>query len=112
MAVKTLGSLVVLLWVVGSLTDLPHWRSTYALWERAVAISPDSPRARLNFGIEQRKAGEIDAGVQSFVIAAQHADAHPNPAEIRGKVRAQLNWLVAFGNSELCRRPDVQPYCY
>lgn len=112
MAVRAIGLCVVGLWACLTLMDLPHWQSTRALWTRAVVISPRSPRALLNLGIETRKAGDIDQAVDLFVRAAREADRFPNPDELRGRVRAQLTWLRAFGHAEYCQRPDVRPFCF
>ncbi len=48
--------------VVGARTLIPIWRDDIALWEHAVAVNPDTPRAQTNLG-----------GVYS--IAGRHEDA-------------------------------------
>jgi tetratricopeptide (TPR) repeat protein len=59
--------------VVGALTwfQVGHWRDTAALWERALAVTEDNPRAHANLGSYYVKRGRPDVAAAHFAEAAR-----------------------------------------
>ncbi len=75
-----------------------------------MATSP-TPRAMVNLAVVYRQRHDFQKATDLLVKAGGLAGTSPHPGAITQSVRAQVQWMQAFGG-EICSRPDVQPYCY
>lgn len=105
------GLIVLALLAGGTARQMPHYRSDLALWGAAVSVTPMLPRPALNYATALRKANRAQEAVPWFVRAYEQAERSPRFQEIRAMVRAQLQFMSAFGD-DVCLRPDVQPFCF
>jgi hypothetical protein len=68
--------------------QVDYWRSDRALWERALAVTPDNPVARIHLGIVLFREGRMDEAERQFAEG------------LRGRVQ----FPQAFNNLATCLR--------
>jgi Flp pilus assembly protein TadD len=68
--------------------QLGHWRSDRALWERALAVTPDNPVAHIHLGIVLFREGRLDEAEREFAQS----------------LRGRTQFPQAFNNLGTCLR--------
>jgi len=84
------------------------WRSDEALFAAAVAVTPDWPRPRLNYGYALGRAGRPDPAFTQTVTALDQASRRGD-LWLMERARRQLAWLdVLYG---VCEPQAARLYC-
>jgi len=81
----TAGIAIVLL-AARSWNQLPHWRNSIALWERAVAVTKDNYIARNNLGSAYLRTNQHDRAMLEFTESLRIRPTHPGALVNMGRI--------------------------
>ncbi len=107
MAVKVL--LVILLLGL-TLRQQGTWRDDVALWGQAVAVSPQSPRAAMNYAGAWFAAGQMTPTVVWLARAADLSDRHRDPENFERLIRLRVLSLEDQG-VPACQDLSLSRFC-
>ncbi|MCC6794097.1 MAG: tetratricopeptide repeat protein [Candidatus Hydrogenedentes bacterium] len=80
------AGLVILLLAARTWNQLPHWRNSIALWERAVAVTKDNYIAHNNLGSAYLRTNQHDRALLEFTESLRIRPTHPGALVNMGRV--------------------------
>jgi protein O-mannosyl-transferase len=84
------GVVVVIGFAIAAAEQLEHWRTSVALWQRAVAATPENHRARSNLGVSLMEEGRTAEAVTQIERAVVLAPGLPEPRNNLGLALERL----------------------
>jgi len=112
-AARAAAALIVLLLPAAAVVQQKYWRSSEALWRRALAMDPASPVALVNLGTGLAGSGRVREAADAFARAiasdpaCEPALGDPVKLETRPACRRALNNLGA-AKAELGELPEAR----
>lgn len=96
---EVIVGLVFVAWALATAFRVEVWRGELALWQATVATSPTNPRAWINLGQAQARAGNRAAAEQAYRMA-RGLSFDPQRAEFTRRdlyslTQSNLAWLAA-----------------
>jgi len=77
---------IVVLLSVNTIARSLDWRTSVSLFESAVEVAPDSPRARAALGKELFSIGDLEAAGRQAVAALERDPRHPGAHSLLGRI--------------------------
>lgn len=85
-ALAIVAGLVIVLLTARSWNQLPHWRNSITLWERAVAVTNDNYIARNNLGSAYLRTKQRDRALLEFTESLRIRPTHPGALVNMGRM--------------------------
>ncbi|MCC6152859.1 MAG: tetratricopeptide repeat protein [Candidatus Hydrogenedentes bacterium] len=85
-ALAVTAGIVVILLAARSWNQLPHWRNSITLWERAVAVTKDNYVARNNLGSAYLRTNQHDRALLEFTESLRIRPTHPGALVNMGRI--------------------------